>query len=365
MPRVVLLIDSLSNNGAVQITVELARRWAGAGARLAVLQPPVGRGLTAPGVAVEQLTTGTTRLRRGLLTAVLRLGRLSRRADVVVSGSEIGFALITGFVAARATRRPFLVAVHADLDQALAEWMPRRVHWIFYWVHRRVDGAICVAPGVVAPLERNGLPAGRIRVVRNGIDTAAIERTARGPGNLVTPELPVVVATGRLAGQKAHDLLIRAHAQVVAAHPHRVLLLNDGPELAALQGLAAELGVQDSVHFAGAVAAPLPSVARADLFCLPSRHEGLPLALLEAVALGVPVIAADCSQGVRAALDDGRVGELVPVEDVGALAQALARHLADPTELRARAAHGPQHARSFDSETMAAGWAAAIVDLVG
>ena len=196
--------------------------------------------------------------------------------------------------------------------------------------------------------------------MRNGIDIAAIQLAAQAPGNLVNSGQPVVVATGRLAHQKAYDVLFRAHAQVVGDYPHRILILNDGPERDSLEQLASELGVLDSIDFAGAVRAPLPSVAHADIFCLPSRHEGLPLALLEAVALGVPCIATDSSEGVRAALDDGRVGDLVPVDDVPALADALRRHFNDPAPLRAKAMLATAHSRSFDSSAMADGWAAAI-----
>jgi glycosyltransferase involved in cell wall biosynthesis len=97
---------------------------------------------------------------------------------------------------------------------------------------------------------------------------------------------------------------------------------------------------------------------------LPSRHEGLPLALLEAVALGVPCIAADCSDGVRAALDGGRVGDLVPVDDVAAFAHALRAHLLNPEPLRVKAERGPEYARSFDANVMADEWSAALADLV-
>ncbi len=355
-----LLIDSLNSNGAVRIVVGLARRWAGSGARLAALQRPTGAAVPAADLDVAQLVPDHRRLRHGFPGALVRLVRLSRRSAVLVAGSEIGPALVLGYLAARLTHRPFIVSVHADLDEALAEWMPSWTHRLFYRVHRRVDGAICVTPSVVAALERNGLPPDRIRVVRNGIDTAAVARAAQEPPGLDLAAVPTVVATGRLAPQKGYDLLLRAHARVVGAHPHEVLVLNDGPEAPTLRALAEQLGVQDSVRFAGAVPAPLPLVARADLFCLPSRHEGLPLALLEAVSLGVPVVAADCSPGVREALDGGRIGDLVPVEDVEALAAALERHLTDPAVLRRRAAHGPGHARTFDFDAMAAGWSAAI-----
>jgi glycosyltransferase involved in cell wall biosynthesis len=369
-PTVVLLIHALRKNGAVHLTVELARRWAPYDARLAVLVMPFdGQVVTPPPeVRTVQLSRRPTRLRRALLTAVPRLVTMARRAEVVVVGSEIGVELVVAYVAARAARRSFVIGVHADLEEALSEWVPRPLHPLFHWVHRHADGAVCVAPALVAPLVRNGLAPERVRMVRNGIDPDAVRRAAEGPGSLVPEDgprdLPVVVATGRLARQKGYDLLLEAHARVVRDVPHRLLILNDGPEAATLEALARSLGVTGSVEFAGAVTAPLPSVARADLFCLPSRHEGLPLALLEALVLGVPVIAADCSEGVRDALDQGRVGELVPVEDVDALADALARHLTDPGPLQERARLGRAHADTFDGRAMAAGWAAALRDFI-
>jgi len=364
LPPVLLIVDALHNNGAVQITVGLARRWADSGSRLAVLIQPPGPVQEVPGATVDHMTSPGTRMRYGVILSVPRLIRSARRCDAVVNGSEIGLGLLLGFVAARLTGRPFVIGVHADLDDALAEWVPSRMHRLFRWVHRHADSAICVSNGVVPPILRNGLPPDRVRVVRNGIDTAAVQQAARQPGHLADTELPTVIATGRLAEQKGYDLLLRAHAEVVSQHPHRLALVNDGPEAGNLEALATELGVQGSVIFAGVVDGPLPDVARAALFCLPSRHEGLPLALLEAVSLGVPIIATDCSPGVREALDDGRVGELVPVEDVDALAAALARHLADPSELRRRATFGPEHARSFDIGVMADGWAAEIYDVI-
>ena len=361
-PATVLVLDSLANNGAVHITVDLATRWVDDDATLAVVNHPG----TRPGVAVppatrlHYLAPAPGRLRNQLPGVVAGLRRLVRQSEVVLNGSEIGIGLLLSYAAARLSRRPFVVAVHADLDSALDEWIPVRQQSLYRWVHRRADAAICIADGVVEPLVRNGLPRERISVVRNGIDLEAIRSKADGPGNLVRDGVPTVVTTGRLAHQKGYDNLLRAHARLVGDLPHRILFLNDGPEREALGALTEELGIVDTVDFAGLVAAPLPSVARATVFCLPSRHEGLPLALLEAVSLGVPCIATDCSPGVREALDDGRVGDLIAVDDVAALTDALADVLTDPERLQAKAELGPAHARGFDVGVMAAGWARAL-----
>lgn len=131
-------------------------------------------------------------------------------------------------------------------------------------------------------------------------------------------------------------MLVRAHAAVVGAgQPHRLLLLGEGPDRAALEQLARELGVAGSVHLPGFVENPLPYVAAADLFCLPSRYEGFGQSLAEAIILGTPVVAADCVSGPRLLLADGAHGDLVPVGDVDALAAAVGRHLGEPARLRA------------------------------
>lgn len=372
-PRTLLVADALYRNGATRVVLSLLQHW-GSGSVLAVLGRPDGASLVpAPADApVVHLARPGRRLLVSALPSLVRLVRLARHHEVVLATSEIGPGVVLARAAALLARRPFVVSVHADLDDALREWTPPVLRPLVRAVHRRADAAVCVDAGVVAPVTRNGLPADRVHVVRNGIDLTAVRAAAGvGPGGAgallagsaadsTTNRVPVVVATGRLAHQKGYDVLLRAHAAVVVRRPHRLRVLNDGADRADLERLARELGVTGSVDFAGAVPHPLPEVARADLFCLPSRHEGLPLALVEAAALGVPVVATDSSAGVREVLDDGRTGVLVPVDDVAALAVAVEAHLTDPAPLRERARAGLGHVEAFDAAVMAAGWAEAL-----
>lgn len=364
-PAAIWVLDALYRNGAVHLTLQLAQRLGARSGRLVKVQPlEPDREVTLPaGVQVTPLAPAG-RLRMVVGPALSRLVRLARQADVIVACSEIGIGLLLSAAAARATRTPLVVAVHADLDAALQEWMPRRSHRLFRLVHRHVAGAICVSPALVVPLVRNGLPADRIRVVQNGIDIAAVRAAAEAPvPDAAGDEGPIAIATGRVTHQKGYDVLVRAHAGVVSEVPHELRIYNDGPLLPSIRDLVDELGVTGSVSFVDPAEPVLPHVARATVFCLPSRHEGLPLALLEAVALGVPCIAANCSDGVEAALDGGRVGDLVEVEDVDGFAAALRAHLVDPGPLRAKAALGPEHARSFDMDVMTQGWMTALTEL--
>jgi glycosyltransferase involved in cell wall biosynthesis len=116
--------------------------------------------------------------------------------------------------------------------------------------------------------------------------------------------------------------------------------VGEGPDGEKLQALARDCGVAGSLLFAGFQTNPYPLLRSAAAFVLPSRWEGFPLALGEAAMLGVPAIAADCVSGPREWLDEGRYGDLVPTDDVDALATAITRHLQAPERLRNMARHG-------------------------
>ena len=365
-PRIALLTEALWLNGAVNLTLGLARRWAGNGSVLAVRKRLAADQTVdvGPGVPVRQLMRPGERARWTLPFVLTRMIRIARRSDLVLVSGEIGLAPVVGFLAARAAGKPFVIAVHADLDEAIEEWVQRPLRPVLRFAHRHADGAICVEGALRASLERNGLPADRIRVVDNGIDVEAVRLKAESPSEVPESTGPLVVMTGRLAAQKGTDLMVRAHAAVVGDTPHTVLVLNDGPDLAALRSLVDELGVASTFRFLGRVP-PHPMVARADLFCLPSRHEGLPLALLEAMALGTPVLASRSSPGVVTALDDGRAGGLVPVGDVDALAAALRDHLRDPDPLRRKARAATAQLARYDEAAMARGWQEAAAELAG
>jgi glycosyltransferase involved in cell wall biosynthesis len=174
-----------------------------------------------------------------------------------------------------------------------------------------------------------------------------------------------VVGVGWLDERKGFDLLIRAHAKVKEEGLfHRVVIVGEGPQRAALESLIAECDVSDSVLLPGFLTNPYAVVARASVFCMPSRFEGWPLALTEAVALGAPIVAADCVAGPREILADGRYGELVEVDSVEQLGDALARHLRNPDVLVEKARLGQASAETFSVVAAARAYLEVFEELV-
>jgi len=195
-----------------------------------------------------------------------------------------------------------------------------------------LDGITAVSTAVADDLRR-AFRVGRIplAVLPNPVIPADLADLAHAPCPhpwLAPDEPPVILAIGGLRKVKDCPTLIRAFAQVSKRLNSRLLILGEGKERAHLTALARRLKIGDRFDLPGFVDTPFPYLSRAAVLALSSRREGLGNVLVEALALGIPVVATNCQGGVRELLQDGRVGTLVPVGDAAALADALSQTLA-------------------------------------
>jgi glycosyltransferase involved in cell wall biosynthesis len=358
--RVLLVEPDLEENGAIRVSLDRARRWSALGADVRVLF--VSSHAESEPVALPDglpATFANHRLRsaRWMVPNALRVGLpLAWQTDVVVAGREMASGLLISTLLAKLARRPLAVTVHSNVDAALTHHGTPRHRRNVLRCLKLADRLVAVSGGLVPGLAALGIAENRISVVENGLNLLELQaRAAEVPGRELGPD-PVIMGLGRLSEQKGFDLLIRAHARALAqgAPRHRLLIGGHGPDQGALSGLAAELGVADTVDFTGFLSNPYPVLARACLFVLSSRWEGFSLALTEALALGVPAVATDCVSGPADILADGRFGDLVRVDDEAALAEAIARHLRDPQRLQAAARAGSEHVRQrFTAERAA------------
>ena len=207
-------------------------------------------------------------------------------------------------------------------------------------------------------IERMGVPPERISVIHTGIDAspdpdpvrvAALRRAWDAPSTT-----PVVLTVSRLSHEKGIEVLIAA-ARIVRAvrQDVRFVIVGDGPKRAELEGTAERLGLSAIVRFVGFLDDVGTALSAADLFCLPSHSEGMPNALLEAMAAGRPICATAVG-GVPEAIEDDRNGLLVRPGEPDALAGGLIRLMDDPTLARRLAGAAKQTAERRFSALRAA-----------
>jgi glycosyltransferase involved in cell wall biosynthesis len=342
------LFDLTSSGGSPRESVERTPGVEGAPGVTASRAPSAPD--TAPtGVTIRSLVQ--------LVQECYRLRRIVRHTGCRMVSSFLMRSHIVGILTKRWLDRELylVVNVHEHMSESAEHLYPARLdRMLMRLVTRRwfplADRIVVVAESVRSDLvETFGVPLDRIALIRNPIDTERIR-------SLSTDEIPdaesvdgiLLVATGRLVRLKGFDLLIRAVSMLPARQDIRLQIVGDGPERASLQGLVRELGLDDRVTFLGARANPWKYMARATVVVHASRTEAFPNVLGEALALGVPVLAAECSAGIREYLDDGRCGVLVPPDDATALAEALARLLEDD-DLRCRLSElGPRRMEEFE-----------------
>lgn len=212
--------------------------------------------------------------------------------------------------------------------------------------HRRASRVVAQSEAVKRYLvDVEGVPPAKIAVIYNCARVGP-----RGDRMEVRRELgvpdggPLIASVGRLAHEKGHDILLRAFVRVRAAAPGtRLAIVGDGPAALELRRLAVGLSLDDAVAFLGARRDVSRVVGAADLFVLPSRTEGLPVALVEAMLLGVPAVAS-AVDGVREVMTDGESGVLTP-PDAEPLADAMLRLLRDRALAQRLAERGAAEAR--------------------
>jgi glycosyltransferase involved in cell wall biosynthesis len=260
-------------------------------------------------------------------------------------------ALLAGLIARRLagvpTRLVFSSGTTISIDLAtrgaLERWVQRNSMGRLYPF---ADQVIVTSAGVADDMARyTGLARERIRVVPSPVVPASLftEALAR-PDHpwLGRSDVPLILGAGELCGRKDFETLLRAFALVRAQRPCRLMILGQGRARERLLALAAELGVAEDVGLPGFVPEPYAFMAHADLFAFTSRWEGLGFVIIEALAVGTPVVATNCPSGPREILQDGRIGHLVPVGDDAALAAAMLQTLeAPPPEALLRDAARP------------------------
>ena len=256
-----------------------------------------------------------------------------RRPAVIVAALE--YVNVAAIVAGRlsCTGTPVISAVHTPLATVGQRWPGLRGALFGYcvnWSYRRARAVVCVSQGVADGIIRvAGVGPERVRVIYNPVIPPDIRELARQPvehpwfappansqtpGASQTPACPqtdsrILLAVGRLMLQKDYPTLLQALKVVRRHHDARLMILGEGEQRPRLESLVKELCLESYVSLPGIVKNPYAYMARADLFVMSSAWEALPTVLIEALAVGAPVVATDCVSGPRRSC---RTGAMAP-----------------------------------------------------
>jgi glycosyltransferase involved in cell wall biosynthesis len=266
------------------------------------------------------------------------------------------------------TERYDIVHFHTKRAHALSLWLgrvhpgvkyvvtrrmdyPVRRSWYHHYLYnRQVDGIVAISEEIARLLAEGGVRREKIRVIHSGIDPAPFERARVGRKS----GPPVIGTVAVLEERKGHRFLLEA-AALLKRQGHRLnyRFAGAGSERKRLENMAVELGLKEEVVFAGFVSDMPSFLSTIDVFVLPSIHEGLGVAVLEAMAAGKPVVATRVG-GLPELVDDRVTGLLVPPKDSSALASAISHVISQSglkQEMGAQAWKRVQ--RDFTAERMA------------
>jgi len=315
--------------------------------RLSVVVPesgPLAERLQGLGVTVHHVPLANRLLSPSALAGLAALLRRERPGVVQSHGARSNvYAKVAGWLAGIPV---VLVTVHNSLfDYDVGTWRRRLYLWAELATNPLGDRVIAVSAAIARDLiQRYGIAAHKVVTIHNGIDADAFF-PARPVSQVrhefgLEPHHRLVGIAARMTRQKGHDLLLQALKRLVPRYPHlRCLFIGDGPLEATLSRQAAALGVESHCVFTGARADVADLLAALEVVVLPSRSEGLPFVLLEAMAVGRPVVATSVG-GNPEVVQHGQTGLLTPPGDADALAVGLAFLLDHPEEATRMGAAG-------------------------
>jgi glycosyltransferase involved in cell wall biosynthesis len=336
--KVALFLPSLSGGGAEKVMVNLARGFVERGLRVdLVLAKAEGPYLSQVPKEVRVVDLGARRV----LYSLPGLVRYLRRERPQAMLSALNHANVVAIWAKSLTRVKIrlVVAEHNTLSLSTKNSPSikgRLMPLLIKTFYPQADAIVAVSHGVAEDLvTQTGLPREKVKVIYNPV--VAPELFAKAEEPLDHPwfrpgEPPVILGVGRLTKQKDFPTLIRAFALVRKECRARLMILGEGEDRPKIEALVRELGLEEDVAMPGFVDNPYKYIKRAVVFVLSSQWEGLPTVLIEALALGTPVISTDCPGGSReilGVLGAHQQGKLVPPADPKELAKAILAILED------------------------------------
>ena len=336
--HILILLPNLCGGGAERLHILLAKHWHAHGIKVDfALMQRHGDLLSLLPDGIDVIDLKADRIRQ----VIFPLARYLRgvRLDIIIAAMwPLTSAAVLSWRLAGKPGRLYL-SDHTQLSVSCVQELnlsPRYLQAVMRLTYPAASGLIAVSEGVKKDMcQLGGFTNSQVRVIYN---PAAIGVSSQSEYKSVRQKLwgsgfdYHILSAGTFKAQKDHATLIKAFSLLPTLLNARLTILGEGSLRPELEALVQQLGLQGRVAMPGFVVDPYPWYRTADLFVLCSRWEGFGNVIVEALECGLPVVSTDCPSGPAEILENGRLGQLVPVEDPVALAASMVKGLADPVD---------------------------------
>ncbi len=335
---VAIFLRCLYSGGAERVLLNLARGFAAQGLKVDMVLAQ------ASGSLLEQLPPEIRLIdlkAESKISILPKLVGYLRRENPASMLAALHYpceiAILAKRIAGVATR--IIVSEHNHLSleaKRIPQFSVRLTPFAAKFLYPLADGIVSVSQGVAEDLAKvTNLPKQCIDLIYNPVITPELFIKAQEKLNhpwFQPGEAPVILAVGRLHVQKDYPTLLRAFARIRRTRQCRLVILGEGPEKSNLNNLIHELDLQADVAMLGFVDNPYAYMANSAVFVLSSAWEGFGNVIAEALAVGTPVVSTNCESGPAEILANGKYGDLIPVGDIKAMAEAILSVLAGNTK---------------------------------
>lgn len=339
MNKITIFLPSLEVGGSERVMIALAQGFLNNGYRVDLVTA------RAEGPFLNKLPVGLNLINLNVKRVLFSLKPLfyylkNEKPDILLSALD--YANLVALWARAVAKVPTkcYITVHNEIysfyqqapslkDQIIPYLMQKFYPW--------ADGIIAVSHGVAQEISKfTGVNERKIKVIYNPVIDNDFYEKAKEPVHhswFIEKDDPLIIGIGRLTRIKGFANLIKAFAKIKDRFDGRLIILGEGEERKYLEQLIGEHKLGDRVQLLGCVDNPYKYLARADLFVLPSLSEGLPNVIVEAMALGIPIIATDCSSGPKEILCNYGLGKLIPAKDADILTRAIIDAISEQRKL--------------------------------
>jgi glycosyltransferase involved in cell wall biosynthesis len=361
--RITLVIPTLGAGGAERVMSIMANYWVEKGKCITLITlDSIGDDFCEIHPNVLRVGLGliieSTNPAQSVINNIRRINKL--RAEIKSSSPDVVISFLDrmNVLTILATLRLGLKVIVSERSDPEYENNGRIWGWLRKLTYPSADIVVTQTEKVKQWIT-NAVIAKKVVVIPNPIKVKNVAASYASLNEMVNSEgnSHFIVALGRLSFEKGFDMLVGAFAMIAKANPDwRLIIFGEGEERDNLLRLVTELNAIDCIFLPGQVKNPMMLLKQSDLFVVPSRYEGFPNALLEAMACGLPVISFDCPSGPKYVIRDGIDGILVPACDVAALSITMNQLINDDAKRAILAARAPDVLDRFGLEKIMEMW---------